>query len=172
MQAEKGTELERTETVAKRGRFRVDRGGNRPVRETQIADRQFDGCAGAGCCSGREVTTGESLLCHLVQQDGVALQLRQQLPFGQTTNGYNTDDHRAMGIDVFSFKRHTACSLGDAPIEQNEAARRLTVSRMAMMDDGSTTWLSCEQYETSLREIVIIALQLEPILGSLGKWIK
>jgi hypothetical protein len=62
--------------------------------------------------------------------------------------------------------------LGDAPIEQNEAARRLTVSRMAMMDDGSTTWLSCEQYETSLREIVIIALQLEPILGSLGKWIK
>jgi hypothetical protein len=37
--------------VAKRSRFRVDRGGDRPVREAQIADRQFNGCAGAGCFS-------------------------------------------------------------------------------------------------------------------------
>jgi hypothetical protein len=48
----------------------------------------------------------EQLRCRLVQQDGIALQLRQQLRFGQTTDGYDPDDVRAMGIDAFSFKRH------------------------------------------------------------------
>lgn len=34
--------------MAERGGFRVDSGDDRPVREAQIADGQFDGCAGAG----------------------------------------------------------------------------------------------------------------------------
>jgi len=65
---------------------------------------------------------GESLLCRCVQQDGVALPLRQQHPFRQTADGHDADDCRAMGIDAFRFKRHAACSFGDAPDEQNEAA--------------------------------------------------
>ena len=62
MQAEMGAEFERPATKAERSRFRVDRGGDRPVREAQIADGQFDGCAGARCFSGREMMAGESLL--------------------------------------------------------------------------------------------------------------
>jgi hypothetical protein len=57
-----GTELARAETQAERNHFRVERGGDRPVREAQIADGQFDGCAGAGCCSDCEMRAGESLL--------------------------------------------------------------------------------------------------------------
>lgn len=38
VQAKMGAELERAETKAECGRFRVERGGDRPVREAQIAD--------------------------------------------------------------------------------------------------------------------------------------
>ena len=57
-----GAEFERPATKAERSRFRVDRGGDRPVREAQIADSQFDGCVGTGCCIGCEMMAGESLL--------------------------------------------------------------------------------------------------------------
>ena len=57
-----GAELERAETKAERGRFRVDRGGDRPVRAAQSVGGQFDGCAGTRCCSGCEMRAGESLL--------------------------------------------------------------------------------------------------------------
>ena len=73
-----------------------------------------------------------------VQQDGVALPLRQQRPFAQPTDGDDSDDRRATGIDAFSFTRHTACSFGDAPTGQNAAACRLTVSSTAMMDGVRT----------------------------------
>ena len=122
----------RAETKVERSRLRVDRSGDRTVRKAQIADGQFNGCAGAGCCSGREMRAGESLLCRLVQQDGVALQLRQQLLLGQTTDGHDSDDCRAMGIDVFRFKRHTACSFGDAPTAQN----------VRTPPDGSCLWFA------------------------------
>ena len=69
-----------------------------------------------------------------VQQDGVALPLRQQRPFAQPTDGDDSDDRRATGIDAFSFTRHTACSFGDAPTGQNAAACLLTVSSTTMMD--------------------------------------
>lgn len=133
-----GTELERTETKAERGGFRVDRGGDRPVREAQIADGQFDGCAGAGVFNGCEMRAGKSLLCRRVQQDGVVLLLRQQRPLGQTPDGHDSDDLRAMGIDAFRFKRHAACSFGDVPVEQKGAACRLTVSSTTMIDSDRT----------------------------------
>jgi hypothetical protein len=57
-----GTEFERAETQAERNRFRVERGGDRPVRAAQIVGGQFDGCASAGCFSGCEMMAGESLL--------------------------------------------------------------------------------------------------------------
>jgi len=65
---------------------------------------------------------GEYLLCRCVQQDGVALPLRQQHPCGQTTAGHDADDGRAMGIDAFRFKRHVAYSFGNAPAEQKDTA--------------------------------------------------
>jgi len=48
VQAAMGTEFERAETKAECGNFRVDRGHDHPVLAAQIADGQFDGCAGAG----------------------------------------------------------------------------------------------------------------------------
>src|SRR5205823_4625709 len=85
---------------------------------------------------------GEQFVCGLIQRYRVSSQVLEQLCFGQTTDGNDSDDSGTIGIDEFSFRMHSENSFGDVYARQDNPAIDIDVSSMTTMGGGPTDWHS------------------------------